>query len=75
MKAGLHCRHCPGADQAITLGSPPGGTQHQQQGDLGGGVAEHVRGVGDDDAARLRGFQVHVIDAHGEVRDGFDACR
>jgi len=32
----------PGADQAITLGGPPGGAQHQQQGDLGG---VQMRGV------------------------------
>jgi hypothetical protein len=54
--------------------SRPAAAQHQQQGDLGGGVAEHVRGVDDDDAPGLRGFQVHVIGADGEARDSFRAC-
>ncbi len=55
--------------------SRPGGAQHQQQSDLGGGVAEHVRGVGDDDAPGLRGFQIHVIDTDRKIRDGFYASR
>ena len=61
--------------QGFAFAAPPGGAQQAQHGGLGGGVGQHVRGVGDDDALFPCRLKINVIHADGEIGDGFDASR
>jgi hypothetical protein len=58
-----------GAHQTLALAGAPRRTEHEQKGDLGGRVAQHVGGVGDDNAAPLGRLEVDVIDADRHVGD------
>ena len=57
------------AHHPLALAGAARGAQHQQHGDVGGGVGQHVGRVGDDDAARLGGRQVDMLVADREGGD------
>ena len=63
------------AHQAVALAGAAGRAQQQQHGDFGRRVGQHVRRVGDDDAARLQGRQVAMIDADRMIGDDFEPIR
>ena len=54
---------------ALRLREPPGGRQHQRDGEVGGRVGEHVRGVADRDPSGRRRVDVDVVGADREVGD------
>jgi hypothetical protein len=58
-----------GADQVLALAGASGRPEQAEQGDLRGGVGQHVRGVGDDHAAAAGGGEVDMVDPHREVGD------
>ena len=64
---GVPFRKPAAAAEAVALGHPPGYGQHQGQGQIGGGVGEHVRGVGHGHAPGGGRVQVDVVVAHRVV--------
>src|SRR4029079_12507628 len=56
-----------GAQHGRAVVCPPGGAQHAQHGDVGGGVGQHVGRVADQDVALGGGRDVNVLVAHREV--------
>ena len=59
----------PAAQVGLRLGDVARGGQRQRQRQLGGRVGEHVRGVGDRDAASPAGVEIDVVVADREVGD------
>ena len=57
------------AHQALAFRQPPRDRQDQRPGEIGDRLGQHVRRVGDDDAARPRVGDVDVVVADGDVRD------
>ena len=79
LAAELHAQHevqrpaLPAASphQPLAFRQPPRHRQNQRPREFRGRLREHVRCVRDDDPARLRGGDVDVVVAHGDVRDDF----
>ena len=61
-----------GADEALALAEAAGDGQQQAEGEVGGGVEEHARGVRRDDATGGAGRQVDVVVAGGDVGDDLE---
>ena len=57
------------AHQAFAFAGAARGAEHQQHGDFGGRIGQHVRSIGDDDAPALRRLQIDMIDAHRVIGD------
>ncbi len=68
-QAGLPGEPLPRSHERLPLGQPPGDAEHQREGEVGGGLREHVGRVADRYAARGGGLDVHVVDSDGVVRD------
>ena len=60
------------AQVAVRLGDPPQGRQHEADREVGDLVGEHVRRVGDDDAAPVRRDGIDGVVADAEIRDEFE---
>ena len=62
--------------QLLALGEAARHREDERHGHVGGIVGEHAGRVGDDDAARARGFQVDMIHARAEIGEQFQffAC-
>jgi hypothetical protein len=63
------------AQRLLGLAEPPGGRDHQPDGEVGGCVGEHVRGVRDRDTRLLRRLEVDVVHPDAEVRDDAGRAR
>ena len=59
----------PGADPPFSLTDPAGGGEQQGPCQVGGGVGENVRGVGDDHPAGGTCGHVDVVESDRVVRD------
>ncbi len=70
MKSGPQVVHSPRRTSASPSVSPPGDPEHEGHGEVGRAVREHVRRVSHRDPAGGGRLQVHVVHAHGVVRDG-----
>jgi hypothetical protein len=57
----------------VALDSMARRAEHQQHGDFGRRVGEHIRRVGDRDAARFQGRQIAMIDTDRMVGDDLQA--
>jgi hypothetical protein len=62
-----------GADQPLRLAEAAAGGEDQRHRQVGGGVVEHSRRVGDGDAAPGGGREVDVVVADGDVGDAAQA--
>ena len=56
-------------NQPIAFGDAPRDAEDQRPGEIGGRLGQHVRRVGDDDAALARRGDVDVVVADGDVRN------
>ena len=56
-----------GLDDVGALHHPPGRGQNEAHGEVGAVFGEHARRIGDDNAARMGGGHVDVVDADTEV--------
>jgi hypothetical protein len=54
-------------EEPVALGDPPGGGQQQRPGQVGGGLGDHVGGVGGQHPPCGAGVQVDVVVADGIV--------
>ena len=66
MKSSANPFHSPAAHQPVALDDPAHDAEDQRPRQVGGGLGEHVRRVGDDDAALARGGDVDVVVADGD---------
>src|SRR6185437_8902425 len=57
------------ADLTLACARTAGDHQYQSECDLGGGLGEHVRGIGHDDTEALAGIDIDVAHAHTVVAD------
>ena len=67
--AGSQVTHSPAATAALRLRQPARGAEQQREGQVGGGVGEHVGGVADRDPARRAAVEVDVVVADRVVGD------
>ena len=57
----------PGPQEPVPVGDPPGRGQQQRPGQVGGGLGDHVGGVGGQHAPGRAGVQVEVVEPDGVV--------
>ena len=66
-------RPLAGVHEALALTQPAGRGQQKREGEVGGGVGQDVRRVGDQDAGARGGGNVDVVEADGDVGDDLNA--
>ena len=69
MNSSENCHGSRRADEAVALGDAAQEREHQRQRELRRRAGEHVRRVGDDDAAAPRRLEVDVVHPDGVVGD------